>query len=365
MSNTLLRAAHRVSGLPAMARQVLVVLADEARDARGGRSSLTTAQIADRTGLSRRTIHRAYVILTDAGQITREETAPGAALATVVHPRAVTGSRLHLAGADLAEGPATVSDPLCQSVRGSIEYNDRPDTSSPRASAREADFQGFRGPVPEGVPPAPPEPPPVPPVPVERELDPVDQVFAAWDGWRDRAGLPGPLTRNAARRVAVARAIDAHGLGKVLMMVDTVERGVRDGKFRRNGQDSIWATFDAAFEVGHAKELNLLARLFDGEFGAVEARASHFAPANEARKLNMHDGEPPAAQALRARLVAAIDSAHLVAAWIDPLRFEKRDDGWLAIAPSAFVADWVAANYASELRRAAGGEVRILTREKV
>jgi hypothetical protein len=317
MSNSLLRAAHRVSGLPAMARQVLVVLADEARDARGGRSSLTTAQISDRTGLSRRTIHRAYVILIEAGHITREETAPGAALATVVHPR-LANLPPNLPCANLAEGADTLADPLCQPVRGVISYRDRPDTSSPLASAREADFEGFQGPAPQPVPAAPPPPPPAP---ATRELEPVDQVFDAWDGWRDRAGLPGPVTRNAARRVAVARAIEANGLGKVLMMVDTVERGVRAGQFRRKhaeGQDSIWATFDAAFEVGHAAGLNLLARLLDGEFGAVVPAAAPTcapdAPVAEA-------GDPD--QRLRAAIGKRIGAA-AARQWIDPSCAQSR-----------------------------------------
>lgn len=357
MSNSLLRAAHRVSGLPAMARQVLVVLADEARDARGGRSSLTTAQISTRTGLSRRTIHRAYVILTEAGHITREETAPGAALATVVHPR-LANLPPNLPGANLAEGDANLSDPLCQPVRGVISYRDRPVTSTPLASEREADFEWFQGPASQPVPAAPP------PAPATREPDPVDQVLDAWDGWRDRAGMPGPVTRNAARRVAVARAIEANGLGKVLMMVDTVERGVRAGQFRRKGcegQDSIWATFDAAFEVGHAAGLNLLARLLDGEFGAVVPVAAPVPEPNGNYADSMHDPE----QRLRAAIGKRIGAA-AARQWIDPLVFDWRGEELRAVAPSAFHADWVTEHFASHLRGAAGGAVvRVMVREKV
>lgn len=359
MSNSLLRAAHRVSGLPAMARQVLVVLADEARDARGGRSSLTTAQISDRTGLSRRTIHRAYVILIEAGHITREETAPGAALATVVHPRLA-----NLPAANLAEGADTLADPLCQPVRGVISYRDRPDTSSPLASAREADFEGFKGPAPQPVPAPAPAAPVPPPAPATRELEPVDQVFDAWDGWRDRAGLPGPVTRNAGRRVAVARAIEANGLGKVLMMVDTVERGVRAGQFRRKHaerQDSIWATFDAAFEVGHAAGLNLLARLLDGEFGAVVPAAA--TPAVKECLTVAEAGDPD--QRLRAAMGKRIGAA-AARQWIDPLVFDWRGDELRAVAPTAFHADWVTEHFAGHLRGAAGGvAVRVVMREKV
>lgn len=356
MSNSLLRAAHRVSGLPAMARQVLVVLADEARDARGGRSSLTTAQIADRTGLSRRTIHRAYVILAEAGHITREETAPGAALATLVHPQFSTA----LPPADLAEGSANLSGGVCQPVRGVISYIDRPVTSTPLPSAREADFEGFQGPAPQPVPA--PAAPVQPPAPATRELEPVDQVFAAWDGWRDRAGLPVPTTRNAARRVAVARAIEANGLGKVLMMVDTVERGVRDGRFRRKGaegQDSIWATFDATFEVGHAASLNLLARLLDGEFGAVAPAAATCAP--DAPVVEHGDPDLRLRAAIGKRIGAAAARQ-----WIDPLVFDWRGDELRAVAPTAFHADWVTEHFASHLRGAAGGAaVRVMVREKV
>ena len=336
MSNALLRAVHRVKGLPPMARQVLTVLADEARDSRGGRSSLTTAQISDRTGLSRRTIHRAYVILTDAGHITREETAPGAPFATLVHPLIGTAAT----PASVSEGAATVSDPLCQPVRGSI-YREEPVTISPRERARE--------PVAEE----------------EGSADPVDQVFEAWDAWTTRAGLPGPVTRDAARRVAVANKLAAVGLGQVLMTIDTVERGVAAGGFRRKGavagQGDLFCTFDAVFELGHAAGLRLFTRLLDGEFG----RPVHATdPAENASTAPVYATEPPRAQAIRAALRQRL-GVQICKAWIDKLQFEDAGGELLALAPSAFHADYVASQFAADLRRAAGGPVKITVRESV
>jgi hypothetical protein len=331
LSIALLKMAHRVTGLPAMARQVLTTLADEARDYNGDRSSLTTAQIADRTGLSRRTIHRAYVILTEAGHITRIETAPGAALATKVHPQIAAA----LPKTEMAEGCASVSDPPANLSEGA-NYIDITNTHSPRPSAREVDFIDRESPV-------------AAPVPGE----PVDQVFAAWDAWRDRAGLPGPVTRTAARRVAVDRAVRDNGLGKVLMMIDTIEREVRAGNFRRKGatgQDSIWATFDAAFEIGHAAGLHLLTRLLDGDFGALTPRAD---PVPVARPAEAGEADRPEPERrLRAALAARL-GARESAVWIDPLCFEFTGDGVEAVAPGAFHADHVTTHFAAQLRRAA------------
>jgi hypothetical protein len=253
---------------------------------------------------------------------------------------------------------------------------DRPKTHSPLASERGGDFQGsgntgFQGPVP--APAGNPSPAPAP-LPVPVELPPVDQVFAAWDGWRDRAGLPGPVMRTAARRVAVDKAITDHGLGRVLMLVATIEREVRAGNFRRKqhaGQDTIWATFDAAFEVGHAAALNLLTRMLDGDFGplvpmpaAAPVLADHLADHLADQLAWAESDEPAAVQRLRAALRDKL-GAKACAAWIDPLRFEQRGDDLVAVAGSAFAADYLASNYAMQLRQAAGRPVRLLWKERV
>jgi DNA-binding transcriptional regulator YhcF (GntR family) len=344
LSNALLRAVHRVKGLPPMARQVLTVLADEARDSQGGRSSLTTGQIADRTGLSRRTIHRAYVILTEAGHITREETAPGAPFVTLVHPflgERAAAAASNLTPATVSEGAATVSAPPCQPVRGS-NIIEEPVTISPRARAQDLPDQ-------------------------EKVSDPVEQVFDAWDGWTRRAGLPGPIQRDAARRVAVAHKLAAVGLGQVMMTIGTVERGVAAGGFRRKGavagQGDLFCTFDAVFEVGHAAALRLFTRLLDGEFGRpAEREAVATERLNGGRSVD--PDEPPRCQVIRASLRERL-GVQICKAWVDPLRLEQAGGELLAIAPSAFHADYLATNYAAELRRAAGGPVRITVRETV
>jgi hypothetical protein len=368
MSNVLIKLANQIvsvtdAGVPRRPRpserSVLSILADDAREHRGGRSDLGPAAIAKRSSLSIRAIRYALRVLVESGHISREAGEIGEVSTTMVHP-IVPAKRglspnpvLQASGADFAPVARTVCTPGVQPLHGSKEVS-VPETNhhSPQAGAREAGLSGFRGPVPEPVPVAPEPRPPSPP-PAGRQLEPVDQVFAHWDAWRDRAGLPGPVTRNPARRVGVARAIEAQGLGKVLMSIDTIERGFKAGRFRRKnavGQDDLWATFDALFDVGHARELNLLARLLDGEFGAVVPAA---APAARESQATDPD-EPDPVQNLRNRIRARIGEA-AARQWIDPLRFDWRGDELLAITSSAFVADWVATNYAGELRGAAGG----------
>jgi hypothetical protein len=384
MSNSLTRAAQKVRwlidatgtrrDLRPSERLVLLALADDARDARGGRSALGTADIRGRTGCSERMVRYAFVHLQAGGHITREAAEPGAVAVTIVHPfGGLRGAAVDAPAA--VAGVQPIAGEGCNPLHGGgathctppiVYMIDRPKTHSPLASARGGDLSGlsdtgFQGPVPASA----GNPSPVP-VPVE--LPPVDQVFAAWDGWRDRAGLPGPVMRTASRRVAVDKAITDHGLGRVLMMVATIDREVRAGNFRRKqhaGQDTIWATFDAAFEVGHAAALNLLTRMLDGDFGPLvpmPGAAPVLVVADQGTRAE--SDEPAAIQRLRAVLHERL-GARACAVWIDPLRFEQRGDELLAIAPSAFAADHVTTNYGPQLRSAARGPVRVMVKERV
>ncbi len=335
-----------------MARHVLVVLADEARDARGGRSSLTTAQIAARTGLSRRTIHRAYVILDEAGQITREAVAPGAALATLVHPRIISD----LPRADLAEGSATVSDPLCQPVRGSIVYIDKPLTSSPQAQAREPVLER----VLEVAAQLAPDPTPNPVA-----LDPVDEVFDAWDAMAAQAGLPGPVTRDTARRVAIAARLSEHKRFRVLASIAAVGRSDFLRGKRRDGQGDWRASFDWVFEVGRYSGMRHFLRLLEGDFTAEQVpMAPQVAHAEKGQpEIEQRPEESPETRTLRASLGERLGPA-VVRTWIAPLRFDWGGEGLAIIAPNRFHADHVAAEFAGVISKAAGHPVRVVTREK-
>ena len=149
-------------------------------------------------------------------------------------------------------------------------------------------------------------------------------------------------------------------------MVATIDREVRAGNFRRKqhaGQDTIWATFDAAFEVGHAAALNLLTRMLDGDFGPlVPMPGAAPASADFAQTgIETKSDEPAAVQRLRAALRDRL-GAKACAVWIDPLVFELRGDDLVAVAGSAFAADYVATTYAAQLRSVAGRPVRVAAR---
>jgi len=330
MSNRLIHQVHRLRDVKGTARAVLLVLADEARDYAGGRSTLTTAQIADRTGLSRRTVHRAYVDLIAAGHITREATAPGAALSTIVHPGGGEACQPVSAPAAVAEGSANLSAPPCQSVRGSysIRNIDQVYPSPTPARAREPADQ-----------------------------DEVGQVFAAWDAWLERCKLPGPVTRTPARRAAVAAQLAEFRVGQLIQAIDRAERGYRSGKFNRQGQGDLWFTFDKVFEVAGAKGFNLLARLLDGEFGAAESAGANAAD----RPAPVDRSDEGEAGRLRQAVRADVGD-HSYEAWVAPCRFEFDGDALVLTAPSAFKADWVQQHFADTLRRHAanmtGGQIK-------
>jgi AcrR family transcriptional regulator len=335
VSNRIIHQVHRLRDVKGPARAVLLVLADEARDYAGGRSSLTTAQIADRTGLSRRTVHRAYVDLINLGHITREPTAPGAAVSTIVHPGEGGACPAVAAPDAVAEGSANLSAPPCQSVRGSYSNRDIdqiPHTPTQRAREPAAADQGVE--------------------------DPVGQVFAAWDGWLERCGLPGPVTRTPTRRAAVAAQLAEFRVGQLLQAIDRAERGYRSGKFNRQGQGDLWFTFDKVFEVAGAKGFNLLARLLDGEFGAAESGAAK--GAEPVAPATSHHGEGPAEAAIRATARAALGES-TYRAWLEPAALRLDGDELVIITTSRFAADHIANQITPHLRRP-GLTVRVVTR---
>jgi hypothetical protein len=347
-----LRGAARAIHASEMA--VLLALANDARDTEEGCSRLRTVKIMARTRLSEPAVRKAYRQLQANGHITRQRGAEGEAATTLVHPivNAETTARPPKKAAPervrplspVQETPVFNTGNPCTEymglVREELDLTKNHSLPGKRASA---------------------------PVEQDREevSDPVEQVFDAWDGWTRRAGLPGPIQRDAARRVAVANKLAAVGIGQVLMTIGTVERGVAAGGFRKKnavpGQGDLFCTFDAVFEVGHAAALRLFTRLLDGEFGRPAEREA--AP-DQFVADNKTIDEPPRCQAIRAALRERL-GGRVCAAWIDPLRLEEAGGELLAHAPSAFHADYLATNFTAELRRAAGGPVRIAVRETV
>lgn len=334
---------------------VLMALANDAREIDGDVSKLRTVKIMARTRLSEPAVRKAYRQLQANGHITRLRGAEGEQSTTIVHPKltpfSTTAADTWVSSVQVT--PISNTGNPCIQDMGPIEYIDRTIDHSPHGRAGEGSNNGFRpaqpGPVHEPVSP-----------PVERPLEPVDQVFAAWDAWRDRAGLPGPVRQDAARRVAVDRAIRENGLGKVLMMVDKIEHEVRAGNLRRKnheGQDSIWATFDAAFEIGHAANLRLLTRMLDGDFGALVPREVTAPAVKEC--LTVRSDEPEPSRRLRAALLDRL-GAKACAVWIDALRFEWGGDGLVVLAPSDFHAEWVRDHFGGQLRSVAGGDVLVI-----
>ncbi len=319
MSNRLVNLVHRVKGIKGPARAVLLVLADEARDHRGGRSSLTTAQIADRTGFSARTVHRAYVDLADAGHITREAGEPGAAVMTLVHP-AIEGVS---AAASVSAPPAGLSVPPCQSVRGSYREENKNHNTLPRD-------HGTCGRARE---------PAAPAVEVVSE-DPVEQVFAAWNAFQKRVGL-APVASVMARRAAVASRVATYGLGSTLMMVDKTERLLRERRAPKGQGDLFWR-FDMVFGVGNLATYMVFERMQEGQFDAP----AELDPAPTALP-SVDQGDD-----LRNAIVAEIGEG-LYQAWVRDCGLAIDGDELVVTAQTLFKADWISQHYASQLRRAA------------
>jgi hypothetical protein len=357
MSNRLHNQAKRITSLAGRRihpseKAVLLALADDARDHLGGRSKLTAKQISEITGFSRRAVGMAISALADAGHISREAIQPGAPLITLVHPGEAPAQAVARV-AEIAKGRAAIANPVSSHCQGSYREENNYQSTEPRDHGT---CERAREPA---------------------ALDEVDQVFAAWDAWLERCGLPGPVTRVPVRRAAIAAQLAQFGLGRLLMAIDRAERGYRAGKFNRAGQGDLWFTFDKVFEVGGARGFNLLARLLDGwEFGSVPAAAGGHgqggaagegagAPADPAVPPDVPADAPAWERDLRARLAAAL-GAQAYAAWIAPVRLCRDADGGLIVAaPSAFDADWIGQHYRTAIDRAHGGRCIIRARERV
>ena len=366
MSNKLIRLARRVTTLSIggetraiwpSEKAVLTCLADDARDKNGGKAKIGAGEIAFRTGINRRTVEVAIRRLCEAGIISREGGGGRATAQTILHlETAVTPEpdsgvpRIHTGGA-----PNQIRG--CPESTPGVENTNIPAYHSTSAAAPE------RGLFAEAA----KKPPAAAPLPA----DPVDQVFDAWDAMARAKGLPGPVKRDGERYRTVERRIAAEKLWRVLAAV----RAVGDApyltrrKAQHDGQGDVMADFDFVFGVGHLRGNRVFERLLEGSFTGGRA-----VPVEELRPPVPQTGPPPRSDhgdepddicRIRAAMREQI-GAHHYDAWIGPLRFERRGGELLAIAPSAFVADWVTGHYVDQLRGAAGGAaMRVLVRERV
>ena len=337
MSNRLINLAKRVQSIGARRihpseKATLLALADDARDHLGGRTKdvITNRHIQEATGLSERAVRMAITALADAGHITREAGQPGAPMLTVVHPggRMADACEPIAAPAAIAPGGATIAGEGGNHCRGSYSIRDiTQDHPSPTAGrARE---------------------------PAAADQGEVAQVFAAWDGFHQRAGLV-PVARGMARRAAVAARIADHGLGNALTIVDRTERAVKERR-QPKGQGDLFFSFDMVFGVGAAAKIGIFERMLDGEFTPAEVPVA----APELVKA-FHDGEGPAEAAIR---TAARDSLgeSTYRAWLEPAALRLEGDDLLIITASPFAADNIANQITPHLRRR-GLTVRVVTR---
>lgn len=343
MSNRLINLAKRVQSIGARRihpseKATLLALADDAREHLGGRTKdvITNRHIQEATGLSERAVRMAITALAEAGHITREAGQPGAPMLTVVHPggRIADACEPIAAPAAIAPGGATIAGEGGNHCRGSYSNRDyTQDNPSPTAGRAREPAAADQD---EGM------------------LDPVGQVFAAWDGYHQRAGL-GPVARGMARRAAVAARIADHGLGNALMIVDRTERAVKERR-QPKGQGDLFFSFDMVFGVGSAAKIGIFERMLDGQFTPPEPKVA--APEPVARVDRSGEGE---AGRLREAVRADVGD-HSYQAWIEPCRFEFDGDVLVLTTPSAFKADWVQQHYADTLRRHAakmtGGQIK-------
>ena len=366
MSNRLYNLALRVGTVGGRAMHpseiaVLKELANDARDHLGGRSSLTTAQLAARTGLSPRSIRGGYRILSEAGLITREPGEPGAAVTTLVHPAKSADQASAAAdaapvcapvagGAAIAGGAATIAGGGGNECRGSIEYKDITIDQYTNAGARAVDLEdgGF-------------------------EPGPVDQVFDGWDRMAEAAQLPGPVGRDAARTVAVETLLASHGLWRVLAAVRKVgESDFLRGRRRAPGQGDWRADFDWVFEVRRYRASGNFQRLLEGSFTpdavpmqpkdraqrdrqqAIEGDAATAAPA---------EGRLSGETAQRARMRDALGEA-FCRAFTDSATLTPLGQGWALLVPGAFAADHLSANYGAALQRAGVVSIEVAAKER-
>lgn len=359
MSNTIQNMVRRVARMKPTERQVLVQLADDARDHLGGRSRLTTADLCQRTDLSERTIRRAYAALVDAGHITREPGPLGSATVTLVHPN-LSGAKAPTKNICLKQdwppSAAALTAGAGPSGRPPLREEDlEPITHTPRERAHE-DFSGSGERQKEAAgmgqaAPQLPEPEKLAQPAPDPALDPVAAVFDAWDAMNLASGLPGgPVVRDMARRVAVDRKLREGDLPQLLAVIAKVGETVRAGGMRKRaapGQSDIFATFDAVFEIGHAAGLRLFTRLLDGqEWGTIgpKPESAPLPPKGQA----MPD-DPPEIARLRQLLHDKL-GGRTYANWIEGLRFEKDPAGALRVfAKTPFMVDRVRSDHGHQI----------------
>jgi len=357
VSNRLVNLCKRITHcggrkMRASEKAVLLTLADDARDHRQGRSSLTTRDICTITGLSPRAVGLAYVVLVEGELITREPGEPGAAIVSLVHPKeAPTETKsISAPASQSARGVAHIATPGGNNCQGSIEYKDITIDQYTNAGARAVDLEdgGF-------------------------EPGPVDQVFDGWDRMAAAAQLPGPVGRDAARTVAVETLLASHGLWRVLAAVRKVgESDFLRGRRRAPGQGDWRADFDWVFEVRRYRASGNFQRLLEGSFTpdavpmqpkdraqrgrqqAIEGDAATAAPA---------EGRLAGETAQRARMRDALGEA-FCRAFTDSATLTPLGQGWALLVPGAFAADHLSANHGAALQRAGVVSIEVAAKER-
>lgn len=357
MSNRLLNLAKAITTINGRKihpseKLVLLALADDARDAMGGRTKelIINRELQERTGLSERAVRMAISALIKAGHISRKPGRPGAAMDTLVHPVPASeqpSAQAIAPAAEVAAKPAAIAGQPATIAGGSysIRIKDQDNHSPTAARARE-------------------------PVAVEEvkqpeaAADPVDALFDRWDAMATALKIPGPATRSLARRAAMAARIAEFGAGQMAMAIDTAERKARAGAFRRaSGQGDLFLTIDALLGLGNARGLLLLERLLEGDgFGVADGQAAVAGDAPAPVAVASVPGEGPAEAQIRAAAMQQLGRA-TYQAWLAPARLSMGPDGLTITAASAFAADHISNQIAPQLRRQ-GMAVRV-TRERI
>jgi hypothetical protein len=171
------------------------------------------------------------------------------------------------------------------------------------------------------------------------------------------AGLPGPVGRDVARRVAVEARLAAHGLWRVLAAVRKVgESDFLRGRKRATGQGDWRADFDWVFEVRRYSGSGHFQRLLEGSYTADAVPAGPEPEPPAIRETEQRAGPSIWPDGVEERLRGAV-SARAWEAWFAPLRPVPGEVGLAAAAPSAFHADWLRQNFGPALAAAGIFEV--------
>ncbi|MBB6228336.1 hypothetical protein FHS79_002521 [Polymorphobacter multimanifer] len=392
MSNRLHNLAKHVTSaghrrLRPSEKSVLLILADDARDAHGGRSRLTTRQICTISGLSPRAVGLAYATLAQAGLITREATCAGGAFDTLVHPNAAPAEFAGVAKtvvatpsqntrplAKSATPLAKIATPLANSATPLIDIRNLPIDHTPKARVcehcRQALPEDHPGPVPV-VPAVVAEPAVQPSAQPHNRAQPdaVAQVFDAWDRMAVVAGLPGPVARDVPREAAIHQALQREPLWRLLQSIRKVGESDWLTKRKNRQQGDFMASFDYVFGVGRWRNYRVLTRLLEGEFNGGSG-VPLVAPAAPPVAGGPVAGGPGAGRESRTAARARQELLRMIGersfqAWFGDARFVEIEDGVTARLPGPFNVDFVRGNYARQLAAAGVTEVEVLKREMV